>query len=691
MPELLLEIGVEELPPASVLRLTETLGQRIQSGLENEHLLTKTSALTTFSSPRRMALRLAGVSIRQPDRSEEQLGPGVDVAFRDGEPTKAALGFARRCGVRVDQLAKVDSDKGPRLAYRRSIPGREAREVVPDVVDAAVQGLPVAKPMRWGEGAYSFVRPVHWIVALLDDEPLAVSLFGVESGTTSRGHRVHGQTEIPIAAPAEYESALQAGGVLVDPDERRREIVDQIESLTRDTPWEADVDDALLDEVTQLVEWPIALLGSFDEAFLEVPEEALTASLRGHQKCFPVRENGRLTHRFIAVANIDSPQPDVVRAGYERVVAPRLADARFFWLRDVAIPLERRRPALDDIVYQRSLGSLGDKTERVRRLAAWLAQRATDDDADLIDRAATLSRCDLLSETVGEFPELQGVAGKRIAQAQGHGDGLAHALEEFYRPRFSGDALPKTEAGAIVALADRLDTLVGIFAAGLKPKGSRDPYALRRAAVGAYRLLVDLGAPFDLSDALDAAVSTLPEGLPNAGNAVADVRQFIWDRARALLTGDGVSADLFDAVLAVQRDRPADFERRVAACSAFRDDPAAATLAAANKRIVNILRKADGPKDRSAAADLSQPAEQSLAAALDEIRSQVEAQVRDRRYAQALTALSRLRGPVDTFFDEVMVMSDDAQERATRLGLLADVRSLFLEVADISRLEIESS
>ena len=690
MPDLFLEIGTEELPPASIWPLQEALADALQEALEQESLLSADDAqVFSWSTPRRLAVRVNGVMPRQPDREEQRLGPNVAAAFKDGEPTPAAMGFAKSCGVDVDALESVDTPKGQRLAYRIHQPGRPATEVIPPLVEAITAKLPVAKPMRWGTGEYQFVRPVHWVVLMLDAQVLELELFGVSAENTTLGHRVMGNAAITLDHPDDYLDALRKNGVIVDPQARRATIADQISALASEHALSVDTDDALLDEITNLVEWPVALMGAFDPAFLSVPDELLISSMRGHQKCFAVRDGAQLTHRFVAVANIASTEPDRVREGFERVIAPRLADARFFWQRDLDTPLEQHRTGLDRVVFQRRLGSLGDKTERVTRLARWVANAIGYSDAEAIDRAGQLSRCDLLTETVGEFPELQGVAGQRLAAAQGESLAVAEALNEFYAPRFSGDDLPSSALAQCLGVADRLDTLAGIFAVGLVPKGNRDPFALRRAAVGLYRILSKVPAPVDIIEALSQALEGLGNLVEPADDLVETMANFVWDRARALLGARGVGGSVFDAVHRVQSRIPSDFERRLDACNRFRHRAEAESLAAANKRIVNLLKKSSDESSVTHAGDYDD-GERALAQAVSEVEKTVESAVATQDYGAALDTLSTLQSPVDQFFESVMVMSEDREERARRINLLSAVRRLFLQVADVSRLEIEA-
>jgi len=683
---LLIEIGTEELPPKALPRLSAAFAAAFDKGLADAGLAH--DGIVAYCAPRRLALSVSGLAERQPDRVENRRGPALAAAFDgDGQPTKAALGFARSCGVEVADLGRVKNGDNEWLAFERHVAGRHINELVDEITHQALAALPIPKRMRWGAGEVEFVRPVHWVVALYGSAVLECEILGIAAGRSTRGHRFHHGGELPLASADDYAETLeQQGHVIADFDARRARIVAQVEALCDETGGQAVMDEALVDEVTALVEWPAAIGGSFDTEFLELPEEALIASMQGHQKYFPVRDaDGRLLNRFVTIANLDSKQPDVVRDGNERVIRPRLADARFFYRSDRAEPLETRRAGLADMLFEKRLGSLDAKTTRVERLAARLAA-ACGAEAPLVTRAAALSRCDLLSAMVGEFPELQGTMGRYYALADGEPAAVAAALDEFYQPRFAGDAIPASAVGRCVALADKLDTLVGIFGIGMAPTGDKDPYALRRAALGCLRILVEGEIDVDLAEVIATACAIYGE-LPLAADTAEQVYAFMRERLRGYYLERGVAADVCAAVLANDITAPREIARRIDAVSRFRAHAAAGALAAANKRIGNILKKLDRPAPASWSRErLVDAAEQRLADDLDSVASEAGALFEARDYAGYLACLAGLRESVDAFFDEVMVMCEDAALRDNRLALLAHLHRLFGRVADISRL-----
>ena len=685
--DLLVEIGTEELPPKALLRLSAAFAEGVQRGLQDAALAP--ASVEHHAAPRRLALLVRSVPVAQQDRETVRRGPALAAAFDDdGCPTQAALGFARSCGVAVEALDRLETPKGSWLVYRSVQPGRATAELVPDIVEQALGRLPVPRRMRWGDGDVEFVRPVHWVVLLFGDEPIRARILGVESGRHSRGHRFHHPDPIYIGEPDAYLPILETEGqVLADHRTRREAIRAQVLEQAAALDGTAVIDEELLDEVTALVEWPVALSGRFDAGFLEVPAEALISSMQDHQKYFPVTgADGRLMPHFITVANIASRDPEQIRAGNERVIRPRLADADFFWKQDRRQPLAARAQGLKNMVFQERLGSLYDKQMRIASLATAIAD-SIGGNPDWAGRAAHLCKCDLLTSMVYEFPELQGVMGRYYALHDGEPEEVAQAIEEHYRPRYAGDDLPATATGQALAIADRLDTLVGIFAVGQPPSGDRDPFGLRRAALGLARILIEKQLDLDLVQLLQAAADLLDERLP-ADGAVEPVFDYIMERLRGYYQDQGVEGDVFDAVLARRPTRPLDFHRRIEAVREFRRLPEALSLAAANKRIRNILRKAgDEVPDRFDASVLTEPAEQALAARLDELVQQVEPLLDSGRYTEALKDLAQLREPVDRFFDEVMVMADDEALRVNRLALLQSMNRLFLRVADLSRLQ----
>lgn len=692
--DLLIEIGTEELPPKALLRLSRAFSDGVRKGLIQADLAF--GEVHDYAAPRRLAVWIEAVAATQADREQIRRGPALAAAFDDeGNPTPGAQGFARSCGVGVEQLEKLETDKGAWLVHRVMERGRGTAELVPDIVDRALGQLPIPKRMRWGAGTAEFVRPVHWIVLLFGDEVIDAEILGVRSGRETRGHRFHHPAPIYIGEPAAYAPLLQTEGrVLADFAERREAIRGQVIEAGVAAGGRALIDEDLLDEVTALVEWPVAVVGDFETRFLEVPSEALISTMQDNQKYFPVVDaQGRLLPHFITISNIVSRDPAQVKAGNERVVRPRLTDAAFFWNQDRRQRLEARIDRLGTMVFQSRLGTLLDKQKRVARLAAHIAA-ALGADPRLAERAAMLAKCDLLTQMVFEFPELQGVMGRYYARHDGEPDEVAQAIDEQYRPRFAGDALPETATGQALAIADRLDTLVGIFAIGQPPTGDKDPFALRRAALGVLRILIERKLDLDLVELLGEAgkeiSATLKLNRENIEKVIADVFIFMMERLRAYYTDIGISPDVFEAVVQAPKPptRPLDFHARLHAVTEFRALPEAESLAAANKRIGNILRKTEEAIPAAVAAErLVDAAERDLAKGLDELRGEVESAFDRGDYTTGLRRLAALREPVDRFFDNVMVMAEDAALRANRLALLQQLQSLFLRAADLSRLQ----
>ena len=684
---MLLEVGTEELPPTALKALADALAAEMTAGLDKAGL--EHGAVTGFATPRRLAVMVRDLSRRQPDRETERRGPAVKAAFDDhGAPTRAAEGFARSCGVTVAELNRVITDKGEWLAFTVHETGRPAAELLPAIAAHALDRLPVPKRMRWGDGDAEFVRPVHWVVFLHGDEVVPCTLLGVPAGNQSRGHRFHQPGAITIDSPLDYAGLLRAEGrVIADFAERREAIRHQVRQAAAALGGNARVGDDLLDEVTALVEWPVAITGGFEKRFLEVPHEALILTMQKNQKYFHLVDgDGALLPHFITIANVDSPRPEVIKEGNERVIRPRFSDAMFFWEQDGRRTLADRVESLKSVVFQQQLGTLHQKSERVAALAATIAGAIGGDEA-LARRAAMLARCDLMTEMVYEFPEMQGIMGRYQALRDGESAELAESMDELYMPRFSGDRLPQTPTGRAIALADRIDTLVGIFGIGQRPTGDRDPFALRRAALGALRILREHALPLDLRQLLEEARTTLGDVVTEA-DTVDAVYDFMLERLKGLYHEAGVGTDVFDAVAAVRPARVADFDARVNAVAAFRDLPEAEALAAANKRIHNILRKAGTtPLAHVDVGLLTDPAERALAAATEAAASAVTPLIAGGDYQAALARLATLREQVDSFFDQVMVMADDPAVRNNRLALLNRLGSLFLATADISRLQ----
>ena len=695
--DFLVEIGTEELPPKSLPELSRAFTDGVVAGLAAAGL--KHGAVQPYAAPRRLAIVVNRLAARQPNQRIQRKGPPVTVAFdADGRPTRAAAAFADSCGVAIEALGRVTDPKGEFLRFSGVQQGQDTVALLPAIVQQSLDALPVARRMRWGDGDAEFVRPVHWIVMLYGRDVVPCTLFGLPAGNASRGHRFHAPRQIRITSPRAYAGRLEKGGhVIADFAVRRERIRAGVTALAESLGGQVVLDAALLDEVTSLVEWPAPVAGRFEQRFLELPPEVVIATVQDHQRYFPVRDAaGRLTPQFVTVANIDSSDPDQVRAGNERVVRPRLADAAFFWEQDRRQRLADRREALGAVTFQKQLGSVLAKSNRVTALAEQVAPLAGADVA-LARRAAELAKCDLLTAMVGEFPELQGLMGRYYAARDGEDAEVAAAIEEQYRPRFAGDLLPDTPAGTALAIADKLDTLVAIFVAGQRPTGTRDPFGLRRAALGLLRILIekriDLELPALIATALEAARTDMAAAGGKApapeADIAAEVYDYVMERLRAyyLEAGDGLTAEMFDAALTCRPASPLDFDARLKALAAFLALPDAASLAAANKRIANILRKAGQEVPaRVDAGLLKHHAEQRLAAELEALRRPVEALFDERRYEDALKQLAALRPHVDKFFDDVLVMDENPAVRANRLALLAALQRTFGHVADLSRL-----
>ncbi|MDR2877891.1 MAG: glycine--tRNA ligase subunit beta [Chromatiales bacterium] len=690
--DFLLELGTEELPPKALRGLSEALGAAIKQGLSRARL--DFDVLHVYAAPRRLAVLVERLASSQPDGVEERRGPALAAAFDgEGKPSKAALGFARSCGVEIDALETLETDKGAWLVFRAPQQGRAVQELLSGIVSAALTSLPIPRRMRWGALEESFVRPVHWLVMLYGQEVVPANLFGLSSGRDSRGHRFHHPDTLSLPEPSAYVPLLATEGrVVVDFAQRREAVRAQVAAAAQALGAHAEIDLALLDEVTSMVEWPCAITGRFEQRFLEVPEEVLISVMKAHQKYFHLRDaNGRLMPAFITVANIESRDPAAVQAGNERVIRPRLSDAMFFWNQDRRQVLANRMPALGKVVFQRGLGTLGEKCERMVGLACEIAI-AIGGNAALAERAAWLSKCDLVSDMVGEFPELQGVMGGYYARHDSEAEDVAKALAEQYQPRGLGDGLPETATGQALAIADKLDTLAGIFGLGQAPTGDKDPFALRRAALGIARIMIERRLDLDLHAliahafagyrAQNAKIDTGPE-------VKEQTYAFVMERLRAYYQEVGIGSEVFEAVLSRRPSKPRDFDARVRAVQEFRSLPEAASLAAANKRISNILRKTDEALPESLDnSQLQEPTEQALAQAVEAARREVAPLLAKSDYAGVLRRLAALRGAVDAFFDAVLVMCPDAAVRRNRLALLRDLQQLFLQVADLSGLSV---
>jgi glycyl-tRNA synthetase beta chain len=692
--DFLVEIGTEELPPLALPELESAFAEGIRKGLGDAGL--PHGELRSFATPRRLAVLVRDLAATQSAQNIKLKGPPVSAAFgKDGAPGPAALKFAEKCGVEVGALSRVTEGKGEFLYFEGSKPGQQTASLLAGIVQRSLDALPIPKRMRWGASTAEFVRPVHWLVLLYGTELIPTRLLDTGAGTATRGHRFMAPREFPLAQPAEYEATLrEPGKVIADFAARREMIREQVVAVGRSLGGAALVEAALLDEVTALVEWPSALAGNFEARFLELPREVLISTLQHHQRYFPVEASsvgkggGKLLAHFITVSNIESQDPAKVRAGNERVVRPRLSDAAFFWSQDRKQPLAARRAALDAVTFQAKLGSIGDKVKRVATLAGEIAL-LTDTDATQATRAAELAKCDLLSSMVGEFPELQGIMGRYYATADGEPTEVAAAIDEHYMPRGAGGALPVTGAGTAVALADKLDTLAGIFAIGQKPSGTKDPFGLRRAAIGCLRILVENKLDLDMQALIARAVALQPVPNPAAAMEVWDymverLRAYFLDSANVASVAN-VSTEMFDAVRAGNPTSPLDFAARLEALATFLTLPEAASLTAANKRISNILKKAEaGTAGTVDVGTLREPAEKALHEALAGMLSQLERSMGKRDYAAALAKLATLRPVVDAFFDVVMVNAEDATLRRNRLALLSQLRQQFTRIADLS-------
>ncbi|HEX4051343.1 MAG TPA: glycine--tRNA ligase subunit beta [Steroidobacteraceae bacterium] len=696
--DLLVELGTEELPPKALSAMSQAFAEALRSGLAASNIVL--GSVESFATPRRLAVLVRRVAAQQPDQLVHRRGPPVSVAFdAAGAPTRAASAFAASCAVGIEALGRERDARGVEyLSYEGTRAGQSTRELLPGLVRTALDALPIPKRMRWGTLSEQFARPVHWLVLLFGREVVPATLLGVSAGNSTRGHRFMAPQPLRLASPGVYaQTLLTRGRVVAHFESRRDQIHAQITALAEQLGGRAIIDPALLDEVTALVEWPVALAGQFEARFLSLPREVLLATLQAHQRYFAIQGGGgTLLPRFITIANIDSPQPELVRAGNERVVRPRLADAAFFWEQDRRAPLAARRAGLDAVTFQAQLGSLGARTERIAALAHSIAVRIGADAAHTA-RAAQLAKCDLLSAMVGEFPELQGTMGRYYAHADAESAPVAEAIAEHYLPRGAGDALPASRVGDAVALADKLDLLAGIFAIDQRPSGTRDPFGLRRAAIGALRILLEHRLELDLPALLEQAVRAQPLATLEPARSAALARElydYMMERLRAqyleMREHSGISTEMFEAVLACRPGSVLDFDARLRALVAFTLRPEGASLAAANKRIANILRKSAAPLAHGSGSTgidpslLREPAERSLAEALQSLAEEVQAATQRRDYAAALDRLAALRPAVDAFFDQVLVNDPDAALRANRLALLGALRALFSGIADFS-------
>lgn len=682
---LLLELGVEELPPAAMRTLMNAFADGIVAGLDEAGLAH--GAVQPYATPRRLAVSIAETDDTTPTQQMEKAGPTVAIAFNgDGQPTPAAEGFARSVGTTVEALEKVDSDKGERLLYRGKKPGVALRELLPSVIDKTLRQLPIPKRMRWGDSDAAFVRPVHWLVAIHGTQVLPLEVFGIKAGNETRGHRFHHTGTITLNGADDYAEQLRAPGyVMVDLDDRKALIGKQLVACADALGGTVQVDPDLLDEVTALVEWPVALSGHFDKRYLILPREVLISTLQEHQRYFPVTRDDTLLNAFITVANIESTDPAQVVAGNERVIRPRLADALFFWEQDRNKGLAQFAQGLDRVNFQRDLGTMADKTSRIQSIAAWLAQAVDAANADALSQAAALAKADLLTDMVDEFPDLQGLMGRYYALDAGDTAEVANAIGAQYAPAAAGAPIPPTQSGKLLSLADRLDTLAGIFALGKRPTGDKDPFALRRAALGVLRIIIEGGLTLNLTAAIEKALAVQPANAPL--DTVDELLDFHLDRLRGYYADQGFTPEQFEAVAATGVTDMGDFDQRIRAIAGFIGLPAASVVAGAHKRARNLLKKNKIETHIAINTELlTESQEQTLAQALSEQQRTFDQALGKHAYADALTSLATLAQPLDAFFDQVMVMADDEALRNNRLALLATLDERCRRVADISRL-----
>jgi len=681
--DFLVEIGTEELPPKALKTLAIALADNLVAELAKQEL--RHDTVSWYAAPRRLAVRINQLAAAQADKVVEKRGPAISAAFDTaGQPTKAAQGWAAGCGITVEQAERLETDKGAWLLCRQQQQGQNTQALLPEVVSLALSKLPIAKPMRWGNSDAEFIRPVHTIIMLYGETVVPATILGRNSGNQTHGHRFHAPALVSVKNADAYLPTLEQAYVIADFAKRKAYIAEQVAATAAGLGAQVKPDDALLEEVTSLVEWPAVLVGSFEESFLQVPAEPLISTMKDNQKYFPLLDSaGKLMNKFIFVANISSKDPQQIISGNEKVVRPRLADAQFFFNTDRKVKLVERLDSLKTVLFQQQLGTLAEKSERISQVAGFIASKIGADE-QAAARAGLLSKTDLMTNMVGEFPEVQGIMGMHYARLDGEAEAVALALNEQYMPRFSGDELPSRLEGAAVAIADKLDSLVGIFGIGQIPKGDKDPFALRRAAIGALRIMVEKQLPLDLVDLITFSQQTFGDKLSNT--KVADeVLDFMLGRFRAWYQDEGYSVDVIQAVLARRPTNPADFDRRVKAVAAFRKLEAAAALAAANKRVANILAKVEGEIATTVKGDLLQDAAEK--ALYLSITAEQAYQANGTDYTDALTHLAALREVIDSFFDQVMVNADDLAVRANRLALLKQLRDLFLQVADISVLQ----
>lgn len=682
----LAEIGTEELPPKALKKLAQAFAANVEQGLTQADL--SFEQVEWFATPRRLAVKVLGLATHQPNKQVEKRGPAVAAAFdAQGNPTKAAEGWAKSCGIAVTEAERIATDKGEWLVYRATLEGKPTQQLLVEIIAQALAKLPIPKTMRWGDKEEHFVRPVHTLTLLFGEELIDGEILGVTSGRTLRGHRFLGEATLQIQSADQYPQLLaEKGSVIADFNQRKTLILEQAQQQAQALGGQADMEDALLEEVTALVEYPNVLSAQFEPRFLAVPAEALVYTMKGDQKYFPIYDNnGKLLPHFIFVSNINPTDPTAIIAGNEKVVRPRLTDAEFFFKTDLKQPLESLLPRLESVLFQQQLGTLFDKTQRIQALAGEIATQIGADPAKA-QRAGLLAKCDLMTNMVFEFTDTQGIMGMHYARHFGEDEEVAVALNEQYMPRFAGDQLPHSLVACALALADKFDTLVGIFGIGQIPKGDKDPFALRRAALGVLRIIVEKKLPLDIEKLAEKTTALYGDKLTNP-NVVQEVVDFVLARFRAWYLDEGVSADVIQAVLARRPTRPSDFDARVRAVSQFRHLDSAEALASANKRVSNILAKASAPIGQIDLSLCVEEAEKALAQSVLQLSLQVQPLIEQGDYVAVLNKLAELRSPVDNFFENVMVNSEDASLRQNRLAILNSLQALFLQVADISLLQ----
>ncbi len=683
--DLLFELGCEELPPKSLLKLIHALLNQVETRLKEAGL--NYSQAHAYATPRRLAVIIKGLATAQPDKAVEKRGPAVQAAFSDdGTPSKAAEGFAKGCGTTVDNLSRLKTDKGEWLAFNQQVKGKVTEKLIPEIITKSIQQLPIAKRMRWGNYETEFVRPVHWCVLLFGQEIVNAKILGLTASNQSQGHRFHAPQDITLSSPDDYVETLnKKGKVIVDFSQRQALIKEKANAAAKSVGGIAYIEDDLLEEITALNEWPVPVVGNFDARFLELPIEVLITTMQINQKYFPVKnEDGQLLPHFITFSNIESSRPESIQQGNERVIMPRLADAEFFWSQDRKQKLEDRVSSLETIVFQKTLGSLAEKTQRIERLAEYIAKQLNVD-SRLAKRAAHLAKTDLMTNMVAEFASLQGIMGRYYAQADGEPDEVAIAIEEQYFPKQSGSPTASSSTGQILSLAEKIDTLTGIFSVGIIPTGDKDPYALRRATLGSLRTLIENLLDLDIVALVDFSLAQFKHQFDKQ-ETKQQLITFIFDRLKGYSLDKGYSADEFDAVMAVKPSKPLDFMQRLDAVQAFRKLPEAESLAAANKRIINILKKSE-TQPASSISNLIESQEKKLHDSANISAEEIKPLLQQKNYQAALTRLAQLKADVDDFFDNVMVNTDDLELRASRLALLSLLSKQFLEIADISRLQ----